>query len=136
MTEVVVIGSGAGGGTLAYALARRGVHVRLFDRGEFVPPEARNRRPEAWLGQGYNATEIREFGDGSRAPRPAFYHVGGQTKFYGAALVRLRDIDFGAIEYPGGTSPPWPISYSELEPYYSEAEQIYRVHGNAREDPT
>jgi choline dehydrogenase-like flavoprotein len=134
--DVVIIGSGAGGGTLAYALARRGVRVLLVERGDFVPQEEQNRHPDGCMGGRYNPTELREFADGSRALRPAFYHVGGQTKFYGAALVRLRELDFERIDFPGGVSPAWPVSYRELEPYYSQAEQIYRVHGAAAEDPT
>src|SRR5262245_58762115 len=117
--DVVIIGSGAGGGTLAYALARRGVQVLLVERGDFVVQEEQNRSPDACLGKRYNPTEVREFADGSRSVAPAFYHVGGQTKFYGAALVRLRAIDFQRVEFPGGVSPEWPISYRDLEPYYS-----------------
>jgi choline dehydrogenase-like flavoprotein len=134
--DVVIIGSGAGGGTLAYALARRSVRVLLVDRGDFVPQEEQNRSPDACMGKRYNPTEMREFADGSCEIRPAFYHVGGQTKFYGAALVRLREIDFRRVEFPAGISPAWPISYRDLEPYYSEAEQIYRVHGTVEGDPT
>jgi choline dehydrogenase-like flavoprotein len=134
--DVVIIGSGAGGGTLAYALARRGVQVVLVERGDFVPQEERNRHADACLGRRYNSRELREFGDNSQVISSAFYHVGGQTKFYGAALVRLREVDFQRIEFPGGVSPAWPISYADLEPYYSEAEQIYRVHGSVDGDPS
>jgi choline dehydrogenase-like flavoprotein len=64
------------------------------------------------------------------------YYVGGNTKFYGAALFRLREQDFGELRHHGGLSPAWPISYAELEPYYTEAERLYHVHGERGVDPT
>jgi choline dehydrogenase-like flavoprotein len=134
--DVIIIGSGAGGGTLTYALARGGARVLLVERGDFVPQEEQNRYPDGCMGNRYNPIELREFADGSRASRKMFYHVGGQTKFYGAALLRLRELDFKQIRFPGGTSPAWPILYDDLEPYYSQAEQLYRVHGSVNEDPS
>ena len=134
--DVVIIGSGAGGGTLAYALGRGGLRVLLVERGDFVPQEEQNRCSAGFLGSRYNSSELREFADGSRAYQRMFYHVGGQTKFYGAALLRLREFDFQPIQFPEGVSPPWPISYADLEPYYTRAEEIYRVHGAAEQDPS
>ena len=64
------------------------------------------------------------------------YYVGGATKFYGAALYRLRERDFGELKHHDGISPAWPIDYGVLEPYYTEAEQLYQVHGARGEDPT
>jgi choline dehydrogenase-like flavoprotein len=64
------------------------------------------------------------------------YFVGGNTKFYGAALLRMRATDFGAVKHYGGTSPAWPIEYADLEPYYTAAEQLYHVHGLRNSDPT
>ena len=64
------------------------------------------------------------------------YFVGGATKLYGAALYRLRAEDFGELRHHDGISPAWPISYDELEPYYTRAEQAYQVHGARGEDPT
>ena len=64
------------------------------------------------------------------------YCVGGNTKFYGAALFRLRKEDFGEVRHHGGVSPAWPISYEDLEPYYMKAENLYHVHGERGEDPT
>src|SRR5262249_1660278 len=134
--DVIIIGSGAGGGTLAYALGRRGLRVLLVERGDFVPQEEQNRYPDGCMGSRYNSIELREFACGCRAYRKMFYHVGGQTKFYGDALLRLREFDFQQIQFPGGVSPAWPFSYNELEPYYSRAEQIYRVHGTIEGDPS
>ena len=76
--------------------------------------------------------------DGSGAPfQPqVHYFVGGATKLYGAALYRLRKEDFGELQHHDGISPAWPISYDELEPYYTQAEQLYQVHGARGEDPT
>ena len=64
------------------------------------------------------------------------YYVGGATKVYGAALYRLRREDFGELRHHDGISPAWPISYDEMEPYYTQAEQLYEVHGARGEDPT
>src|SRR5205823_3330044 len=84
----------------------------------------------------YNTKELWRNGDGSELHPHTNYYVGGNTKFYGAALFRLREEDFGEIKHYGGISPAWPISYGELEPYYAEAERIYHVHGETGEDPT
>jgi Choline dehydrogenase and related flavoproteins len=84
----------------------------------------------------YNTKELWRNADGTELHPHTNYYVGGNTKFYGAALFRLRERDFGEIKHYGGTSPAWPISYDELEPYYTEAEQIYHVHGAVGEDPT
>ena len=64
------------------------------------------------------------------------YFVGGATKLYGAALYRLREEDFGELRHHDGISPAWPIGYDEMEPYYTQAEQLYQVHGARGEDPT
>ena len=64
------------------------------------------------------------------------YFVGGATKLYGAALYRLRTEDFGELHHPDGVSPAWPISYDDIEPYYTRAERMYQVHGARGEDPT
>ena len=62
--------------------------------------------------------------------------MGGATKLYGAALYRLRAEDFGELRHHDGLSPAWPISYEQLEPYYTRAEDLYQVHGHHGEDPT
>ena len=74
--------------------------------------------------------------DGTPFRPHAQYFVGGNTKVYGAILFRFREQDFGEVRHHGGVSPAWPISYEDLEPYYTEAEQLYLVHGQAGEDPT
>ena len=74
--------------------------------------------------------------DGNEFSPEQNYYVGGNTKFYGAALFRLRPEDFGVIRHHGGLSPAWPLSYQDFEPYYAEAEALYHVHGAVGEDPT
>jgi choline dehydrogenase-like flavoprotein len=135
--DVIIIGTGAGGGTLAYRLAPSGKRILLLERGDYVPREADNWNPRPVNVEGkYQTKELWQDKDGKPLHPHTNYYVGGNTKFYGAALFRLRQEDFGEIRHHGGISPAWPISYDELEPYYTEAEQIYQVHGARGEDPT
>jgi choline dehydrogenase-like flavoprotein len=135
--DVIIIGSGAGGGTLAYRLAPSGKRILLLERGDFVPREKQNWNSQAVIGEGrYNNVEPWRDMKGNEFVPGAHYFVGGNTKFYGAALVRLRKEDFGEVRHYGGISPAWPITYDELEPYYTEAEYLYQVHGVRGEDPT
>jgi choline dehydrogenase-like flavoprotein len=135
--DVVVIGSGMGGGTTALALAQRGVDVLVLERGQRLPREPENWSPRAVFVEGrYKPSEL--WLDGSRRPFAPGVHyvVGGNTKVYGASLPRFREQDFSAIEHRDGTSPAWPFTYAQLEPYYAEAERIYRVHGASEDDRT
>jgi choline dehydrogenase-like flavoprotein len=135
--DVIIIGTGAGGGTLAYKLAPSGKKILLLERGDYVPREKDNWSTRAVNLEGrYNTKEAWRDVDGKELHPHTNYYVGGNTKFYGAALFRLRKEDFGEIRHHGGISPAWPISYEELEPYYTEAEHLYQVHGNRGEDPT
>src|ERR1700751_1912107 len=135
--DFIIIGSGAGGGTLAHHLAPSGKKILLLERGPFVKREKENWNSLEVNARGrYNAKELWRNADGSELHPHTNYYVGGNTKFYGAALFRLREEDFDEIKHFGGVSPAWPISYSELEPYYAEAERIYPVHGEVGEDPT
>jgi choline dehydrogenase-like flavoprotein len=135
--SVVVVGSGMGGATCALALARRGVDVLVVERGERLPREPENFSPRAvFVDRRYRAAEQWLDASGRRFGPGVHYVVGGNTKVYGASLPRLRESDFWAVEHLEGTSPAWPFSYADLEPYYAEAERIYRVHGGTGEDPT
>jgi len=135
--DLIIIGSGAGGGTLTYDLAPSGKKILLIERGPFVPREKDNWNSLAVNAEGkYNTKEVWRDKEGKELHPHTNYYVGGNTKFYGAALFRLRERDFREIKHHGGISPAWPISYDELEPYYNEAERIYHVHGQAGEDPT
>jgi choline dehydrogenase-like flavoprotein len=135
--DVIVIGSGAGGGTLTWKLASSGARVLLIERGDYVRREPQNWSSRAVNVEGrYNTTETWQDKDGHALHPHTNYNVGGNTKFYGAALFRLRERDFGEVRHAGGTSPAWPIDYGDLEPYYAEAERLYQVHGERGADPT
>ena len=135
--DVIIIGSGAGGGTLAYRLAPSGKKILLIERGDYVPREKENWDPAAVNAQGrYQTKEMWTDTEGKNLHPHTNYYVGGNTKFYGAALFRLRKEDFGDLRHHGGMSPAWPIRYEELEPYYTQAENLYHVHGLRKEDPT
>jgi choline dehydrogenase-like flavoprotein len=135
--DVIVIGTGAGGGTLLHTLAPTGKRILVLERGDFVP-----REPENWdaravnLQARYNTKEVWHDKKGKELHPHTNYNVGGNTKFYGAALFRLRRRDFGEIEHKDGVSPAWPIGYDDLEPWYTRAEKLYEVHGSRGEDPT
>jgi len=135
--DFIIIGTGAGGGTLAWKLAPSGKRILLIERGPFIPREKDNWSSRAVNVEGkYQTCEIWRDKDGKDLHPHTNYYVGGNTKFYGSALFRLRREDFGEIKHHGGISPAWPISYDELEPYYGQAERLYHVHGAAGEDPT
>ena len=135
--DIIIIGTGAGGGTLLHALAPTGKRILVLERGGFVPRELENWDTKAVnLDARYNTKEVWRDRDGQPLHPHTNYFVGGNTKFYGAALFRLRREDFGEIKHWDGVSPAWPISYEELEPYYLAAEQLYHVHGERGVDPT
>src|SRR5947209_9912282 len=135
--DVIIIGTGAGGGTLAHALAGSGKRILLLERGDFLPRETQNWDPRAVFVDGRYISKDTWFGgDGEPFQPQVHYFVGGATKLYGAALYRLREQDFEEIQHHAGLSPAWPISYQDMEPYYTQAEQLYQVHGAHGEDPT
>ncbi len=135
--DLVIIGSGAGGGTVAQALAPSGAGILLLERGGFVPREPENWDPTAvWRDLRYRTTEQWLDRDGRPFLPYTHYCVGGNTKFWGSVLYRLRKEDFEAVEHLDGVSPAWPIDYATLEPYYARAERLYQVHGAAGDDPT
>jgi choline dehydrogenase-like flavoprotein len=116
--DAVVIGTGVGGSTFAYALARRGLNVAVIERGDYFKPEVKDLVP----------LHLHYFQD-----LPV---IGGQTKSFGAAMYRFRESDFEPTEMENGVSPGWPITYAELEPYYCEAEKLFKVHGSSINDTT
>ena len=135
--DVVIIGSGAGGATLAHRLAPSGKDILVLERGERLPREDRNWDPTAIFEAGaYKTTDQWRDTEGKAFTPSTYYTVGGNTKVYGAALMRMRKEDFGALQHYDGVSPAWPISYDRLEPYYTEAETLYHVHGEDGADPT
>ncbi|HZX13787.1 MAG TPA: NAD(P)-binding protein, partial [Thermodesulfobacteriota bacterium] len=135
--DIIIIGSGAGGGTLAYHLAPSGRRILLLERGDYVPREKDNWEPRAVNVEGkYQTKEEWRDKEGKPLHPHTNYYVGGNTKFYGAALFRLRKEDFGEIKHHGGISPAWPLSYDEMESFYTKAEHLYQVHGERGVDPT
>ena len=135
--DVIIIGTGAGGGTLAYKLAPSGKRILILERGGYVPREKENWDSRAVnVDARYHTKEVWHDKEGKPLHPHTNYYVGGNTKFYGAALFRLREQDFGELRHHGGMSPAWPITYRDLEPYYAQAERLYEVHGQRGEDPT
>ena len=135
--DVIIIGTGAGGGTLAYQLAPSGRRILLVERGDYVRRERDNWSSRAVNVEAkYNTRETWRDRNGAPLHPHTNYCVGGNTKFYGAALFRLRERDFGELTHEGGISPAWPLTYDELEPYYTKAEHLYQVHGERGVDPT
>src|SRR5215468_11075754 len=119
--DLIIIGTGAGGGTLAYHLAPSGKRILILERGDYVPREKANWDPQLVnVDAKYNTKELWRDKHGKELHPHTNYYVGGNTKFYGAALFRLRQRDFGEIRHHGGISPGWPIDYDELEPYYTQ----------------
>jgi choline dehydrogenase-like flavoprotein len=135
--DVVILGSGAGGGTMAHALSTTGASVLLVERGHPVPQEAQNWDPAAvWKEKRYR-TEEQWLDRRGREFRPFMHYVvGGNTKFWGSVLYRLRREDFHPVEHADGISPGWPIDYDTLAPWYDQAERLYQVHGQHGVDPT
>jgi choline dehydrogenase-like flavoprotein len=133
--DIIVIGTGAGGGTLLTRLAPTGKRILVLEGGDFMPRERENWDPRAIAAGRYRADVT--YRDADDKPfRPFTHHfVGGNTKLYGAALLRLREHDFGEIRHHGGVSPAWPLGYDVFEPYYSEAEWLYHVRGERGTDP-
>jgi choline dehydrogenase-like flavoprotein len=135
--DLIIIGTGAGGGTLGHALAPAGKRILFIERGDYLPREKANWDPGFVNVEGqYNTKEVWQDSGGTPLHPHTNYYVGGNTKFYGAALFRLRKEDFGELRHHDGISPAWPLSYEELEPYYLKAEHLYQVHGERGVDPT
>jgi choline dehydrogenase-like flavoprotein len=135
--DAIIIGTGAGGGTLALHLAQAGKNILILERGSFMPQEKLNWDTSAvFLDNRYHTKEVWQDKDGKPLHPQQAYFVGGQTKVYGAAMFRMRAEDFGVIQHKGGISPAWPISYADLEPYYTRAEELFHVHGDLGDAPS
>jgi choline dehydrogenase-like flavoprotein len=135
--DIVIIGSGAGGGTLALKLASSGKRILILERGDFLPREKENwDATEVFVKNRYVSQDTWYDKDNKAFQPGVHYFVGGATKMYGAALFRLRENDFVAHRTADGMTAGWPIRYQDLEPYYTQAEQLYNVHGLRGEDPT
>jgi choline dehydrogenase-like flavoprotein len=128
--DIVIVGSGMGGGTLAYVLRDSGAQILLVERGDFIPSEPENWSVDAVFSDGrYKAKDRWQAADGRWYEPGLTYAVGGNTKVFGAALPRFRPSDFGEVQHADGMSPAWPFTYEEIEPFYAAAEQLFGVHG-------
>lgn len=135
--DVVIIGSGAGGGTLARHLAASGMKILVLERGDWLPQEPQNWDAEEVFQKNRYVSKDTWFDKHGKPFQPgSHYFVGGATKMYGAAHFRLRQQDFEQLHHFDGISPAWPLRYSDFEPYYQRAEEMYHVHGQRGEDPT
>ncbi|MCY4001324.1 MAG: GMC family oxidoreductase [Bacteroidetes bacterium] len=135
--DIIIVGTGIGGGTLAWGLRNSGAKILMIERGDFLPQEPENWNPEAVFGEHrYKSNDPWETSNGHLFTPGVHYCVGGNSKVYGAALPRFRREDFRELEHEQGISPAWPMSYNDLEPYYGRAERLYGVHGCTGEDPT
>lgn len=136
--DVVIIGSGMGGGTLAWALKDAGLDVLIVERGQFLPREPENSQPDHVFIKKRYVTSKPWFDAKTGQPfQPGVYYwVGGNTKMYGACLPRFRRSDFTDVSHHDGVSPGWPFDYDDLEPFYGQAEELFQVHGSVDEDPT
>lgn len=135
--DIIVIGSGPGGGALAQKLAPTGKNILLIERGDYLPRSQANwDAKRVFVDNAYQANENWYDRSGKSFTPGLHYFVGGNSKVYGAALFRLRENDFNELQHQDGLSPAWPIKYDEFEPYYAEGEKLFHVHGAANEDPT
>jgi choline dehydrogenase-like flavoprotein len=135
--DVIIVGSGMGGATMAAALAPSGRRILILERGERLEPSPADRDAQAIFGKGYFRPKETWYDGEGRPFNPGnYYYVGGNSKFFGAVFLRYRKEDFSPLRHMGGTTPGWPISYEELEPYYQQAETLYKVRGVTSEDPT
>lgn len=135
--DVIIVGSGPGGGTMAWRLAQTGKKVLLIERGDYLPRERDNWNSQAvFIDAKYQTSETWYGADGKGFHPGLHYFVGGNSKMYGAVLLRLRAKDFDEVRHADGISPAWPLKYDTFEPYYQAAEELYHVHGLRGDDPT
>ncbi|MEL6959790.1 MAG: GMC family oxidoreductase [Pseudomonadota bacterium] len=135
--DIIIIGSGMGGATLAATLAPSGARVLVLERGGRLKPSPLDRDADAIFRTGhFRDDEMWLDGTGQPFSAGNYYMVGGNSKFYGAALIRYREEDFEPLRHAGGTTPGWPLGYAELEPFYGQAEAFFEVRGKAGDDPT
>lgn len=135
--DVIIVGTGAGGGTLTRKLAAAGKRILVLEQGKFADKESSELvEVEIFKKENYHAPEQWYDAEGEPFYPQMSYCVGGNTKIYSGVLMRLRERDFETVQHKDGVSPAWPLKYVDFEPYYSEAEQLYQVHGCTGEDPT
>ena len=140
--DVVVIGTGPGGATAGFNLARLGRSVLFIERGSLFNKADRDAQHRClFRSAGSIDSDCYPYGppgsQGTSAPELLSGNgIGGATALFDAVLERFRPVDLNprSIEHvPSASSVPesWPIPYEELEPYYREAETLFRVKGTA-----
>ncbi len=135
--DLIIVGAGAGGGTLARYLAPTGKRILMLERGPWLPRELDNWSTQAVVIQRkYETKEVWKDKDGRPVNSNQHYNVGGNTKFWGAALFRFRERDFHSHPTKDGMTQEWPLKYDVFEPYYTQVEKLFDVHGIRGEDPT
>jgi choline dehydrogenase-like flavoprotein len=135
--DVIIVGSGPGGGAVAWQLAKTGKRILLLERGDYLRRGRENWDTKAvFVDAAYQAKETWTSASGATFHPGLHYFVGGNSKLYGSVLFRLREKDFGELRHADGISPAWPVGYADYEPYYQAAEDLYHVHGLRGEDPT
>jgi choline dehydrogenase-like flavoprotein len=135
--DIVIIGSGIGGSTIASALAGYGADILILEAGSHIEDRPENRDQREIFQRGhFRPKELWYETDGTGFNPGNYYNVGGNSKFFGAVMVRYRREDFAEMQHLEGVSPAWPFTYEELEPWYSRAEQLYQVRGTLGQDPT
>jgi choline dehydrogenase-like flavoprotein len=135
--DVVIIGSGMGGGTLAWALKDTGLDVLIVERGQFLPREPENSQPDhVFIKKRYVTSKPwYEARTGQPFQPGVYYWVGGNTKMYGACLPRFRRSDFEEVAHHDGDSPAWPFSYEDLEPVLCKGRRAIRSAWRSRGGP-
>ncbi len=135
--DIIIIGSGMGGATAASALAPTGANILILEKGHQLPVRPENRDAHAIFGRGhFRPDELWYDAEGQGFNPGNYYNHGGNSKFYGAVLIRYRAEDFDGVAHADGNAPPWPIHYADVAPWYDEAETLYAVRGSLGEDPT
>lgn len=135
--DIVIIGSGVGGSTVAVGLATTGAQILILEAGDYIADLPVNRDQRAIFQRGHFRPKETWYEANGKGFNPGnYYNVGGNSKFYGAVLSRYRREDFEVIQHREGVSPAWPFPYEALEPWYSKAERLYHVRGTLGEDPT
>ena len=134
--DIIIIGTGSGGSTMAWKLATTGKKILILERGGFIPKEKQNWDPHEVVTLGRYRPDENWYDQNDRPFKPYIhYNVGGNSKMYGAALFRFRESDFAEVKHYGGSSPAWPFGYEILKDYYTLAEKLYSVHGKRGVDP-
>lgn len=133
--DIVIVGTGIGGATVLSALVDTGASILVLERGEQLPDTAAARDAQAvFVDQSFKSDEQWRDVNGKLFAPGNYYYLGGNSKFYGAVMLRYRERDFSALKFEGGVSPAWPFSYTEFAPFYRAAETLYQVRGTVGED--